>query len=256
MSKSTQVLVSGCSFTHWPDAPGSDKNICWPAHLQKMHPDWHIENRAEPAAGNTYIANSIVRAICDRPDFYDLVLVMWSGVSRLDFLTDLTIPGWGELFDQYGFYRRVENHPNELGYIFSGGQLGPWFQNVGARKVFTELYKVSGNSSLGHTNLIEIIKCQEFLKSKNIPYKFMSYVNYWTNEGYMSPNGDFGVLSHPELHTLVNQIDFSRWIFTDDRRNGIYEMAKEKQDYHGDQFHPGPTTHQRWAEIVSRSIKF
>lgn len=254
MSKSTQVLVSGCSFTHWPDAPGSDKNICWPAHLQKLFPNWIIDNRAEPAAGNVYIANSIARAICDRPDFYDLVLVMWSGVSRLDFLTDLTIPGWGELFDQYGFYRRVEICPNQLGYIFSGGQLGPWIQNTASRRVFNELYKVSGTLSLGHINLIEIVKCQEFLRAKNIPYKFMSYVNYWNDKENVSPNGDFGVMAFPELRPIIKNIDFSNWIFADDDRNGIYEMAKKVEDYHGDQFHPGILTHQRWAEMVAESI--
>ena len=249
-----KILVSGCSFTHWPAEPGSDKNICWPAYLQKSRADLEIHNRAEPAAGNQYIANSVVSALCDRPAYYDMVLVMWSGVSRIDFLTDVSHAEWNTLFDDYGFYRRVESCPSTLGYIFSGGQMGPWYQNYSARSVFSPLYKVSSNLSLAHANLIEIIKCQEFLKARNVPYRFMSYVNYWTTEGYMSPNGDFGVLAFPELKALIAQIDFCQWIFSDDKRNGIYEMAKSAEDYHGDRFHPGAETNRRWAEIVIQRL--
>lgn len=246
-----KILISGCSFTHWPDAPGSSKNICWPSHLPGGH---EITNIAEPGAGNQYIANSIVRAICERPGHYDLVLVMWSGVSRLDFLTDISEPNWHELFDSYGFYRRVESCPNRLGYIFSGGFMGPWYRNAAAGSLFRQLYKVSDDLSLAHQNLIEIVKCQEFLKSMKVPYRFMSYVNYWKTGKDLSPNGDFGVMDFYELQPLIRAIDFSQWIFRDEQRDGIYEMAREAEDYNGDRFHPGVITHQQWAEIVSRSI--
>lgn len=244
------ILVSGCSFTHWPETPGSENNICWPAHLQKLLPQSKITNLAEPAAGNLYIANSVVRALLDRPDHYDLVLVMWSGVSRLDFLTDITDPAWHALFDQYGFYRRVEACPNKLGYLFSGGQMGPWYANTATRKIFTEMYKISGPLSLAHTNLIEMVKTQEFLKQRKIPYRFMSYVNYWGDGEHLSPNGDFGVAKFPELRSIIDGLDFSQWIFSNDHRDGIYEMAKAANDYHGDRFHPGKETNRQWAQLV------
>lgn len=245
-----KILVSGCSFTHWPAEPGSQKNICWPSYLG----DHDITNLAEPGAGNHYIANSIIRALCDRPDYYDMVLVMWSGVSRLDFLTDISNPDWHRLFDAYGFYRRIESCPNDLGYIFSGGFMGPWYLDPAAGSVFRQLYKVSNDLSLAHHNVMEIVKCQEFLKSRNQPYRFMSYVNYWRSGKGLSPNGDFGLTDFNALKPLVDSIDFKQWIFADNERNGIYEMAKEAKDYHGDKFHPGPTTHQHWAGLVMRSI--
>ena len=248
------ILISGCSFTHWPEAPGSERNICWPTYLQKLLPKCTITNLAEPAAGNLYIANSIVRALLEHPDRYDLVLVMWSGVSRLDFLTDLTDPDWHALFDQYGFYRRVESCPSKLGYVFSGGQMGPWYANMATRKIFSEMYKISGPLSLAHTNLIEMIKTQEFLDRRGIDWRFMSYVNYWGTEDHVSPNGDFGVGKFPELKPIIDSIDFSRWIFSNDRRDGIYEMAKATDDYNGDRFHPGATTNQRWAQLVFDSL--
>lgn len=250
------ILISGCSFTHWPEEPGSDKNICWPAHLQKYHPECTITNLAEPGAGNQYIANSVVRTVSENPGKFDLVLVMWSGVSRLDFLTGLTDPAWHALFDTFGFYRRVETCPNQLGYIFSGGEIGPWVDHNATNGIFKGLYKVSDKCSLAHTNLIEIIKTQFYLQAKKIPFLFMSYVNYWVEtQEYVSPNNDFGVMGFRELRPLINDIDFSKWLFLNEQRDGLYEMAKTRDDYHGDRFHPGIATHQIWAELVNQRIK-
>jgi hypothetical protein len=78
----------------------------------------------------------------------------------------------------------------------------------------------------------------------------MSYVNYWHHGDYCSPNGDFGVLKFPELKPLIDGIDWSQWIFRNENRDGIYEMAKETSDYHGDKFHPGVETHTAWANLM------
>lgn len=249
------VLISGCSFTHWPEQPMSPNNICWPSHLQTLHPDWNLTNVAEPGAGNQYIANSVAANLIENPNKYDLVLVMWSGVSRLDHLTSLEDDAWRELFDQYGFYRRVENCPDLLGYIFSGGYYGPWTTNSTTTALFKGLYKVSNKLSLAYTNLMEMLKTQHLLESKKVPYRFMSYVNYWKKDPeYNSPNGDFGVLGFRELNNIINEIDFSKWIFADEEKNGIYEEAKSREDYHGDRFHPGVETHKWWAELVDSQL--
>lgn len=254
--KSTEILVSGCSFTHWPEEPGSDVNICWPAHLQRHNPRYKITNLAEPGAGNLYIADSVVRAVAENPGRFDCVLIMWSGVSRLDFLTDISEPAWHALFDRYGFYRRLSSCPNRLGYIFSGGFLGPWTQHDATKTLFRDLYKVSDKCSLAHINLIEIVKTQHYLLSKRIPFIFMSYVNYWTqNADYVSSNGDFGVLAFPELKPLIDDIDFSHWLFADDQRRCIYDLAKQRQDFHGDRFHPGIDTHRIWANMVNDRLR-
>jgi hypothetical protein len=244
------ILVSGCSFTQWPEYPGGP-NICWPRFLKELNPDWNITSRAEAAAGNQYIADSVVRAVLEqRPE---RVLVMWSGVSRLDYLTSLEDPAWDKLFDSYGFYRRLPD--GKLGYIFSGGQMGTWFKNPVAHKMFYEMYKVSSELSLATINLMEIVKTQQFLKSMNVPYHFMSYVNYWTTEKNISPNGDFGLAALPELAGLLNAVDFSKWIFSDSSKNGIYELAKQNNDFQADGFHPGDNTQRQWAELINSVIR-
>jgi hypothetical protein len=248
------LLISGCSFTHWPDSPGSPKNVCWPAPLAKLRPDLNITNLAEPGAGNQYIANSVVRYVLENPGKVDMVMIMWSGVSRLDFLTDISDPSWHALFDNYGFYRRIESCPGKLGYIFSGGNYGPWYLNSDTTALFRQMYKVSSNLSLAHINLMEIVKTQFFLKAMNMPYRFMSYVNYWNTDEHCSPNGDFGVLAYPELKPLIDGIDWTQWIFANDRRDCIYEMAKTVGDYNGDRFHPGDITNQEWAKLVNSHL--
>ena len=150
------ILISGCSFTQWPSYPGGP-NICWPNYLT----DHEITNRAEAAAGNQYICDSVIRSVLEQKP--EMVLVMWSGVTRLDYLTSVEDPAWSELFDNYGFYRRIPG--NKLGYIFSGGQLGTWFKNPVAHRMFYEMYKVSSELSLATINLQEIVKLQNFLKS-------------------------------------------------------------------------------------------
>jgi hypothetical protein len=245
-----KVLISGCSFTQWPDYPGGP-NSCWPRYLKDLQPDWQIKSLAEAGAGNQYICDSVIREITN--DNYDLVLVMWSGVSRLDYLTSLEDTAWEKLFDSYGFFRRLPG--DKLGWIFSGGQLGTWFKNPVAHKMFYEMYKVSSKLSLANINLMEIIKLQHYLKAKKLNFRFMSYVNYWTNGDYLSPNGDFGVKDFPELEPIVKEIDFSNWIFLDDQKRSIYDLAVYNKDFQEDKFHPGSRTHEEWAKLVSNNLK-
>jgi hypothetical protein len=245
------MLISGCSFTQWPEFPGGP-NTCWPRYLSELRQDLNITSLAEAAAGNQYISDSIIREILEKPNYYDMIIVMWSGVTRLDFLTDVSDPNWSALFDSYGFYRRLPG--GKLGWIFSGGQMGTWFKHPVAHKMFYEQYKVSSELTLAYTNLIEMVKLQNFLENKKIPYKFMSYVNYWNNIEHVSPNGDFGVFRYTELKSVINEIDFNQWIFKNDQRDGVYELAKELNNFEADGFHPGLVAYKQWAEFVNTKI--
>jgi len=241
-----KFLISGCSFTQWPEYPGGP-NICWPRYFQEQNPQIEIKTVAEAAAGNQYIADSVIRNVAEeRPDH---VIVMWSGVSRLDYLTSLEDPAWDALYDSYGFYRRLPG--NRLGYIFSGGRMGTWFKNPVAHKMFNEMYKVSSDTSLGYINLMEIVKTQNYLKAQGIPYHFMSYVNYWNDQPQVSRNGDFGVMGNRDLALLVDAIDFDRWIFSDNEKNGLYELSIARNDFQADGFHPGNATQETWAREIS-----
>lgn len=252
ISNHMKILISGCSFSHWPEYPGGP-NICWPKYLAELHPEIQFKNIAEPAAGNQYISSSVMTSVLEnRPDH---VIVMWSGVSRLDYLTSLEDPAWERMYDSYGFYRRIDQCPSKLGWIFSGGQTGTWYANPVAERMFREMYKVSNPLSLGYINIMEMIKLQNFLENKKISYHFMSYVNYWNDQEHVSRNGDFGVLKFPELRLLINEINFEPWIFSDGLRNGIYEMAQQQNSFQPDGFHPGDAVSSQWAQVVSDRLR-
>lgn len=245
-----KITIGGCSFTSWSEQPNGP-NTCWPRHLQQLRPQDHIELLAEPAAGNQYICESVIRSVLhERPDH---VLVMWSGVSRLDYLTSLEDPAWERMFDSYGFYRRIPPG-NKLGYIFSGGHAGTWHGNPVAVQMFRQMYKVSNQLSLGYINLMEMVKLQSFLVGKKIPYHFMSYVNYWNDQPWISRNGDFGVMQFPELKFLIDELDFDQWIFADSNRSCIYDVAKKLNSFTEDKFHPGDLAHTQWAELVNQRL--
>lgn len=69
-----KILVNGCSFSRGP--------ISWPYYLQELL-NCELVNLAQSGAGNSYIHESTVSELVHRE--YDLVIIMWSGLSRLDF---------------------------------------------------------------------------------------------------------------------------------------------------------------------------
>lgn len=249
------ILISGCSFTQWGAYPGGP-NTCWPRYLSELDSTLNIKSVAEAAAGNQFICDSVIREIVYNPNTkYDMVLVMWSGVSRLDFLTSVEDPTWNEMFQSYGFFRILSDVGGKLGYIFSGGQLGTWYGNPVAHKMFKEQYKVSSELSLATINLMEMVKLQNFLKAKGVPFKFMCYVNYWTNEPNVSRNGDFGLYRHKELRPLINELDWDKFIFLNDKKETLYDLAKHLDSFQEDGFHPGEHAHKEWAELVYKNLK-
>lgn len=249
------ILTSGCSFTsdaHYPN---------WPAYLDKNH---EVTNLAYPAAGNQYIANSIISEL--QRQQYDHVLVMWSGLTRLDFHTDLFDEGWRNILKDYVFFKQLPD--SELAYVFSGGRRGSW-QGADSliKNIFHTQYRVSSDLSLVTHSIMEMLKLQSYLKSRNIRYHFMSYINYWTDRQYVD-NSNVGVYQYPEIEHLLQAIDFDRWIFADDNKNGIYEMSIQMQDFidsgkyrhlwkHPENrpgTHPGLKASERWANLVDQRL--
>ena len=223
-----------------------------------------MTNLAQMAAGNQYIANSVITEL-SRND-YDHVLVMWSGLTRLDFLTDIVNPDWHKILEDYRFYNTLKD--TKLAYVFSGGRRGSW-QDADSliRKTFHTQYRVSSDESLGAASLLEMIKLQSYLKTRKINYHFMSYVNYWNSQQYR-PNGNFGIYQFSELSALAEQIDFDSWIFQDSDKNGLFELSESMDDYidngnyprywpHPENrpgSHPGLKASERWANLVSERL--
>jgi len=228
--KTKKVLVNGCSFT----ALSSHKN--WPDYLPT---NWKVTNIASHAAGNQWICDStIVNTI--KFD-YDLVLIMWSGLTRIDMAVNETT------WDQFWQYKNA----NEIGLYYGHCGIGdnPRFPMFAITK---PIIKFSGEKELIFQSLMNMLKLQSWLESKNINYRFMSFMNYW-NDSYFENRKEYSSVKNLGLDALVNKINFDKFIFTDNEKNGIFELAKD-QDLCDNNNHPTTDAGKLWANIVVEEL--
>jgi hypothetical protein len=229
---SKRVLVNGCSFT----ARSAYKN--WPEYLPSR---WRVTNIASHAAGNQWICDStMVNTI--KFD-YDLVLVMWSGLTRIDMPVNETT--WNQFWQ---FKNR-----NVLGLYYGHCGIGdnPEFPMADITK---PIIKFGGTKELVFQSLLNMLKLQSWLESKNIDYRFMSFMNYW-NDSYVENELQYPSVKNLELDALIDKINFDKFIFTDDAKNGIFELAKDQNLYASDNVHPNTQAGKLWADIVVQKIK-
>jgi len=228
--RTKKSLTSGCSFTAGQ----------WEINLNKYF--YHMD-LSYPGAGNKYIADSTIHYL--NQSQYDIVLVMWSGLTRLDIpLSDITY------FENY-FNKSLLGMSAGTRYVMSGGVVGNWLDDPIATLLFENTYKFMQYQDLALLSLLEIIKLQSFLKAKNIKYYFMSYINYWNQpKEWFSKNLDQGLNNYPMLDDITKEIDFNNWIFSNDNRDGVYELALQNNDFWDDNYHPGKETQRQWGEIV------
>ena len=232
-----KILTSGCSFTD------NNYGSSWPERLQQL--GHQVTNLGLTAAGNRYISDSVMNAILYKKEKYDYVLIMWSGLLRLDFVID------AKVIDMYPDYRHrcrkiTDNFSYASGAIFDQ-HAHP--ATIGMKK---QILLYANDQAIAYQSLLEIIKMQTFLQYKKIPYKFMSHTNFWTNNTRPdSPAPD--ILN--SLSNLVENIDFSKFIFLNENKDGLYELAKSNPAYmSGDNFHPSPLGYQVWGDLVHNEI--
>ena len=69
-----RILVNGTSISRGPET--------WPYYIEEKL-GTQIVNLAQAGSGNTYLHESTVSELGERP--YDLVIIQWAYVNRLDF---------------------------------------------------------------------------------------------------------------------------------------------------------------------------
>lgn len=232
-----RILASGCSFT-----TGGPKQS-WPSLL--MHPRHHVCNLGRSSAGNKYICQSIISELSIRPNFYKIVLVMWSGLSRVDLgIAANTFQLLNGSYDRDVNGRYFGLVGDAYTHAHGHDMLKPFGQ---------EYFKLVNEEASVYESLIQMICLQSFLKSINMPYRFMSYVNYWNDLSQVT-DLNCGVYKYQSCHALIEQLDFDNFIFYNNQRDGIYELAKENNWFADDRFHPSVQGHQAWADLVKEKI--
>lgn len=233
-----RILVSGCSFTvGWPEPRAN-----WPARIDRRNT---VKNLARAGAGNRYIGQSIMLEILQNRDHYDMVLVMWSGLQRIDtmvnnFVYDSLDTNHGSVDGLYcyGFFGDAYSHRHDPSVLRSASK---------------EMFKIGNEETLGCASLIEMIALQDFLKASSIPYRFMSYVNYWGNDEQVT-NLNFGVHKYLSCSQLAKHIDLDCFLFYNDSHDGFYEFAQENSMISEDGFHPTLQAHIEWADFIREKL--
>lgn len=231
------LVVGGCSFTK------TFYEHEWALNLvREFNIERHV-NLAESAAGNSYIADSLQNYL--RNSSLDpaetLVIVMWSGPSRLD----LTVSD--EYFDmlQYGYKKKVAGK----NYVFSGGELGTWNLDSLIEPVFHRIYQTKNINSFARDTITNVMQTKDFLTLNGFKFKFLSYVNYWADvDGFVS-DMDLSIgFYEPKLAKLVKTDP--NWIWTDNEFNCFYEFAKHRSLISEDGFHPNEQAHKEFTQEV------
>jgi hypothetical protein len=245
------LYTIGCSFTY-------AQQRGWPTMLTekikaRTGADITLANNGHPGAGNLYISDKLILDSYN-PKYAkpDLVVVMWSGLTRKDIVVDHKDTDVMNALEGYGFVRWTGF---QTSYVLSGGIVGSWLNHPTTKEMFAPLYKMSNRRTMAQDTLVNIIKLQNYLKINNIPYIMSSYVNYWKDEDRVA-DLDYGIEQFHDLKYLVNQIDFDRWAFINDQKDGIYELAKQTPNgIQEDGWHPDFNVHELWTDILMSKLE-
>lgn len=234
----SKTLLVGCSFL---------------ARLtyRLSNDDYHVNAQkytvlASPGSGNQAIAARTIYEVTQNK--YDQVVVLWSGINRLDF------PISQEL--QKTFPPTRENlyaaccPVGSMAWYHSGGILGSGTGESATPDPLKQFFRTqylgttSGSKYLTELTLLSILSTQAVLDKANIPYQ-MGFI-YDTQH---SIPGEQEEHSHGIMYKdtpLYNAVDWTK--FT--RFDSPYEWAKRTNRLESDQYHPTRNAIIDWFQLA------
>lgn len=239
-SRYKHLVVSGCSFTSNAPCPNNGP-WNWPNHLAE-YAGMTVHNLAIPGAGNDHIARSIILYLehTQLPPEETLVLVMWSGVGRIDWITDKKLSQFGQQY-QFDYYY------DEYNELSLGGNWWNADNPTHLTKTIIEYSKYQSDQSLTLATWLNMENCANYLKVHNYDYYYTSFVNYKFN----NIKGDallvpfFGALEQIGL-----KLDQSHWLdLADTDYWGDWARKNDLIDPNDD-FHPAGNSVERWPKEV------
>ena len=230
-----RILVNGCSFSRGP--------ISWPYYLTGLtdKSSSNVVNLACAGAGNTYIHDTTMRIL--EKEKFDLVLIMWSGIHRIDQQIELTEINQIETTYSSKYQSSLNDWPEKIVDPFNDQTLVEknWLFRCGVlnretsselNSLFKEAYSTMGDEEFVNQFIVKIIGLQNTLKQLAIPYAFSFYQDYVEQ------------INHSTL------IDWDNCIINDN----ITNIAKRLNSYDEDGFHPGLEANKQWANCVVKHL--
>ena len=227
-SKYKTLLVSGCSFTH----NNCEDHFAWANDLA-VWAGMDIINLAIPGAGNTHIANSIMLYIeqHELDPKETLVMAMWSGVARIDWMTDQSL---SKFKDSYPFTYNYDAH-NEL--VLGGS----WWQpkrRSHVEQTLVEYSKYQSNHSFALHSWLAMSNLSNYLTVKGFEFYYSSITDTENPE-------ELWIDYNKELTELNLSIDKTKWIVP-----CIGNYCKDLNLLQDDGFHPSMQGHETWTKQI------
>jgi hypothetical protein len=223
-----RILTNGCSFSRGPTA--------WPNHVARwMSAD--LINLSQAGAGNTYISCSTITELQKRS--YDLVLIMWSGLERIDIQVENI-----DLFDSTVYTSKYQSLQNdwetkvicpindqdyvEKNWVFGSGQIN-LDPGILQTRLFEQQYRYQGFDNHAARSFLNMLCLESYLRNQGIPYVYSFYKNYL-----------------PQIQQYVDQL-YHPCIYN---ASNIFDVAHALNDWESDGVHPGPRAQEMWARTL------
>ena len=229
-----KTLINGCSFSRGPNS--------WPYYLKSIDQK-QLVNLAQAGAGNSFIHESTISELSRRE--YDLVLIMWSGISRIDYKVGSSDFVQSKYTSLYQHTRNdwpekiVEPVDDQLyvekDWVFGCGHINRE-QAILESNLFTGIYKHLDYEDFVYHFLIKVLSLQNTLLAMNIPYVFSFYNDY-----------------KKDLQMFSNLCKLIKWQNILLEPN-IYTITKNNNWFDQDGIHPGADAHRLYAENLDKFI--
>jgi hypothetical protein len=223
--KYKNLLVSGCSYT----CNEPDNSICsWPYYLRDLADFENVFDCSQSGSGSNHIFHSVVNEIETDPRITPedtLVIIMWSGLSRTDFITtkDITAPWHSHInyeFNDVFATLSICNGAKELSLI---GKLSQQYKRL-----------VDSDAQV-YESLLKIIALNHYLKNKGFHFVFLSW---------MDPTHELDRVQTPLRSKFTELLDPVPYL----DEYAIENQFKENKGAVSYGWHPSPDGYLSWTK--------
>lgn len=236
----TNLVVGGACF--------STGAVSWVTQTAQGLGVKNCVNLSEGGAGNQFISRSMI----DYLDYTQLdkqstlILIMWNSPGR----RDVTVSG--EYFSQLTYGPKKNLHLGEIGYwVFSGGLTHSWLNQEETKKIWEH----------GYTDRIDPVNhCKDtldcidnlynYLIVNGYQFRFMTYVNCWDKENPKIAGPDYSIAHYAGHLPSYKKLDFSKWVFINENKDGLFEYAKQLGELTVDRFHPTEAAQEQFTKNI------
>lgn len=234
----TRTLLVGCSFLSRLTYRLDDNDY----HINAQR--YHV--LASPGSGNQALAARTIYEV--NQNKYDQVVVLWSGINRLDF------PISKEL--QRTYPETIENgwaaccSVGSMAWYHSGGIVGSGTGESGTPESLRQFFRTqylgteSGSKYLTELSLLSIISTQAVLERANIPYQMGFIYDTQRSIPCEQEEHSHGIMyKDTPLYSAVDWTKFTKF-------DSPYEWAKRAGRLEHDNYHPTRNAIIDWFQLA------